>query len=55
MDRPNLTSVQEGDRIDLIATRILGDPGRFAEIIDANPTLDPLDLTPSDILEVDNG
>jgi hypothetical protein len=38
-------SVAQGDRLDLIAARTLGDPGVFWRICDANNAMDPLELT----------
>ena len=35
----------QGDRLDLIAYRTLGDPEQFWRICDANNTLDPRELT----------
>lgn len=37
-------SVTEGDRLDLITTRTLGDPEQFWRICDANEVLDPFEL-----------
>lgn len=37
--------VQEGDRLDHIATRTLGDPKQFWQICDANNTMSPKELT----------
>jgi len=37
--------VTEGDRLDLIAAKVLGDPELFWRICDVNQVLDPLDLT----------
>jgi len=34
----------QGDRLDLIAARSLGDPGQFWRICDANDAMDPQDL-----------
>ena len=38
-------TVMQGDRLDLIAARTLGDPEVFWRICDANNSMDPLDLT----------
>jgi nucleoid-associated protein YgaU len=38
-------TVAQGDRLDLIAARTLGDPEQFWRICDANNTMDPHDLT----------
>lgn len=38
-------TVVAGDRLDLIAFRFLGDPGQWWQIADANPVLDPRELT----------
>lgn len=35
----------EGDRLDLIAARTIGDPEQFWRICDANNALNPFDLT----------
>ena len=46
-------TVAEGDRLDLIAARILGDPEQFWRIVDANDALNPFDLEqPGDTLRV---
>ena len=44
---PLLTTVTvvEGDRLDLIAVRTLGDPEQFWRICDANNAMDPGELT----------
>jgi hypothetical protein len=46
-DLPLLVEVQakQGERLDTIAARILGDPEQFWRICDANNTMDPLELT----------
>ena len=38
-------TVTQGERLDLIAARILGDPEQFWRICDANNALNPLELT----------
>jgi nucleoid-associated protein YgaU len=38
-------TVVAGDRPDLIAFRLLGDPGQWWQIADANPVFDPRELT----------
>ena len=38
-------SVGEGDRLDLIAARTLGDPEAFWQVCDANNAMNPFDLT----------
>jgi hypothetical protein len=38
-------TVNQGDRLDLIAARALGDPELFWRICDANNAMTPLDLT----------
>lgn len=38
-------TVVEGDRLDLISARTLGDPEHFWRVADANNALDPLALT----------
>ena len=47
-------TVTEGDRLDLIATRTLGDPLQFWRICDANDAMNPYDLTdePGRVLRV---
>jgi hypothetical protein len=37
-------TVTSGDRLDLIAAKLLGDPEKFWRICDANNAMDPLDL-----------
>jgi hypothetical protein len=37
--------VREGDRPDLVANQFLGDPEQWWRIADANPVLDPRELT----------
>jgi nucleoid-associated protein YgaU len=37
-------TVTQGDRLDLITARTLGDPGQFWRICDANNTINPSDL-----------
>jgi hypothetical protein len=49
-DPASLTTVSQytvvaGDRPDLIAYKVLGDPGQWWQIADANPVLDPRELT----------
>lgn len=38
-------TVAAGDRPDLVAYKFLGDPGQWWQIADANPVLDPRELT----------
>ncbi|GHA89714.1 MULTISPECIES: LysM peptidoglycan-binding domain-containing protein [Streptomyces] len=38
-------TVSSGDRPDLLAQRYFGDPGQWWQIADANPVLDPHELT----------
>ncbi|MFC9242768.1 hypothetical protein ACFT7S_01625 [Streptomyces sp. NPDC057136] len=38
-------TVSSGDRPDLLAQRYFGDPGQWWQIADANPVLDPQELT----------
>ena len=38
-------TVTEGDRLDLITARTLGDPEQFWQICDANNAMNPVDLT----------
>lgn len=47
-------STTQGDRLDLIAARTLGDPEQFWRICDANDVMDPLELTvePGTIIRV---
>lgn len=47
-------TVAQGDRLDLIAARTLGDSLHFWRICDANDVMDPLELTaePGKILRV---
>jgi nucleoid-associated protein YgaU len=47
-------TVTAGDRLDLIANRVLGDPEQFWRICDANNAMYPFDLTskPGNVLRV---
>ncbi len=38
-------TVTQGDRLDLIAGRTLGDPEQFWRVCDANNAMDPFELT----------
>ncbi len=38
-------AVTEGDRLDLITARTLGDPEHFWRVADANDAMNPFDLT----------
>ena len=38
-------AVVQGDRLDLIAARTLGDPEQFWRVCDANDAMNPLELT----------
>lgn len=38
-------TVVEGDRLDLITSRLLSDPEQFWRVADANNAMDPADLT----------
>ncbi|HWS56667.1 MAG TPA: hypothetical protein VN228_21205 [Pyrinomonadaceae bacterium] len=38
-------NVTEGDRLDLITARTLGDPEHFWRVADANDAMNPFDLT----------
>ena len=38
-------TVEEGDRLDLITARTLGDPQQYWRICDANNTMNPAELT----------
>jgi hypothetical protein len=40
----SLVTLGPGDRLDLIAARMLGDPEQFWQICDANNCLNPFDL-----------
>jgi hypothetical protein len=49
-DPASFTTISEyavvaGDRPDLVAFRFLGDPGQWWQTADANPVLDPCELT----------
>ena len=50
----DIVIVGGGDRLDLIAARMLGDPEQFWRICDANDAMHPLDLTsePGRILRI---
>ncbi len=37
--------IEEGDRLDMLAARLLGDPEQFWYICDSNNTMHPLELT----------
>ena len=41
-------TVTEGDRLDLITARTLGDPEHFWRVCDANDAMDPFDLALDD-------
>jgi nucleoid-associated protein YgaU len=47
-------TVTDGDRLDLIAHRTLGDPEQFWRVCDANNAMNPFDLTtePGRVLRV---
>jgi hypothetical protein len=47
-------TITAGDRLDLIAARMLGDPEQFWYICDANNAMHPLDLTiePNKVLKI---
>ena len=47
-------TVTDGDRLDLITARTLGDPEQFWRVADANNAMNPFDLTqePSAIVRV---
>jgi hypothetical protein len=47
-----LYTVQEGDRLDLIAYREYGDPGAWRHIAVTNRLFDPLDLRPGMVLAI---
>lgn len=40
-----VVAVRPGDRIDIIAARVLGDPEHFWRVCDANDAMDPQELT----------
>lgn len=46
--------VVQGDRLDLLAARLIGDPEQWWKIADANPTLRPDELTdaPGQVLRI---
>jgi len=47
---------REGDRIDLVASRLLGDPSLWWYLMDANPTVrDALAIIPGTVLKVPRG
>jgi hypothetical protein len=50
----DIVVVVGGDRLDIIAARMLGDPEQFWRICDANDAMHPLDLTsePGRILRI---
>lgn len=47
-------TVTEGERLDLIASRTLGDPEQFWRVCDANNAMNPFELTdePGQVLKV---
>lgn len=45
MPQLSTVTVTQGDRLDLITARTLGDPLQFWRICDANDAVDPFDLT----------
>ena len=47
-------TVNQGDRLDLITARALGDPEQFWRVCDANNAMNPSDLTaePGQVLKV---
>ena len=47
-------AVADGDRLDLIAVRTIGDPEQFWRICDANNAMNPFDLAgePGEVLRV---
>ncbi|MCG2784875.1 MAG: hypothetical protein L6461_07185 [Anaerolineae bacterium] len=46
-DLPTLTQVTviQGDRLDLLTSRTIGDPEQFWRVCDASNAMDPVDLT----------
>jgi hypothetical protein len=53
-DMPLMAVVRsgQGDRLDLVAHRVLGDPTQFWRICDANDVMDPLELETEDGREI---
>jgi hypothetical protein len=45
LDGPRATTVREGERPDLLAYRVLGDPEQFWQLCDVNRVSRPVDLT----------
>jgi hypothetical protein len=46
--------VAQGDRLDVVTARYIGDPEQFWRLCDANPVLHPADLTatPGDVIRI---
>jgi len=44
--------VLQGETVDLLASRFLGDERLWWRILDANPAIYPLDLAPGDVIEI---
>jgi len=42
----------QGDRLDLVAARLLGDPEQFWRVCDANTALNPFDLAQENVVQV---
>ena len=47
--------VKAGDRLDILANRIYGNPYKYIFLLHANPTLDPWHPRPGQQIEVPNG
>lgn len=46
--------VKPGDKIDILAMRIYGDPNKFTLLLEDNPNLDIFNLKPGQRLKVKN-
>lgn len=44
--------VHEGEGVDLLARRLLGDEGLWWRLLDANPVIHPFDIAAGQILEI---
>jgi len=51
-DTQEYVTVEPGDRIDLIANRVYGDPYQYRTLLDANPHLDMWNPQPGKVIEV---
>ncbi len=47
-------TVKAGDRLDILASRLYGDPYKYPLLLQANPTLDPWHPRPGQQIEVPN-